>query len=464
MTVPNTHEISLKSPISATAEEVFNWHKQEGAFIRLMPPWGDVKITRMDSGIINGNKVYLKVKPAFFQHDWIAELSDVQEGCKFVDTQVKGPFEYWQHQHLFQNTASEHSFIEDIITYRVKFGFIGDAITDGFVCRHIDRLLGYRHRTIENDLLRIKRFPNAPSLRIAVIGGTGLIGSALIPFLRCAGHRVHIVTRHKPNHPTDIFWDPGQGMPNSEQLENFDAIVNLAGENIGSGRWSAARKERLRTSRIDTTHQLVQACSKLSHPPKVLINASAIGYYGDRGDELLDEDSSKGKGFLSDICEAWEKTATQLTTSRVACVRFGMVLSPKGGALKQMLTPFRLGVGGKIGSGQQYYSWIGIDDAIYQLYNVMMDQRLSGPINIVSPQPVSNEEFTRVLGKVLGRPTLLTVPAKIIRVMFGEMGDALLLSSTKVLPKKLASQLYPFAYADLETCLRHMLGIMSSES
>ncbi|MDP1835771.1 MAG: TIGR01777 family oxidoreductase [Chlamydiales bacterium] len=458
MTDSNVHSVSLRSPLTATAERIFDWHKQPGAFERLVPPWSNVKVTRMDSGLAKGNRLYLKVKKGFLTFDWVAEIDDVVEGARFSDTQIKGPFAYWHHEHRFQNATAGHCTIEDEVSYRVPGGFFGDALLDGFVCRDVDRLLAYRHSMLNNDLQAMLPFVDSPPQRVLISGTSGLIGAALIPFLQCAGHTVHRLVRSAPTSPTDVFWDPEKNVIQSEKLEKFDAIINLAGDNIASGRWTEAKKEKLRSSRVNSTDLLVSACANLTHPPKVFINASAIGFYGDRGNELVDESSSKGQGFLADLAGQWEHATSKLTSTRVVLARFGIVLSPKHGALKQMLTPFKFGLGGNLGNGEQFYSWIGIDDAVYSLYRALMDERLTGPVNVVSPHPVTNAIFTKTLGRVLNRPTLIPMPEAIVRLAFGEMGDALLLSSTRVQPKRLTDLLYPFAYADLETCLRHLLG------
>ncbi len=308
-----------------------------------------------------------------------------------------------------------------------------------------------------SDVLCLQRYPSVKAQRILISGTSGLIGSALVSFLQAAGHTVVRLVRSEPTRASDIRWDPATGFIEEEKLELFDAVINLAGDNIAAGRWTRAKKERLRASRLQSTELLVKSLAKQSYPPKLFLCASAIGFYGDRGEELLDEDSSKGTGFLADLCADWEAAARQLPTGRVAMARFGIVLSGQGGALKQMLRPFKLGIGGILGSGKQYYSWISIDDAVYQLYAILMDDRLQGPINLVSPNPVTNYTFTKTLGKVLSRPTILPMPKALVGLLFGEMGDALLLCSSRVIPKRLSALGIPFAYPDLEQCLRHLL-------
>jgi len=243
-------------------------------------------------------------------------------------------------------------------------------------------------------------------------------------------------------------------------LDGFDAVIHLAGESIAEGRWNEEKKKRIRESRVKGTKLLGDALANVSRPPKSLIGASAIGYYGNRGDEILTETSAPGDGFLADVCVEWEK-ATQLATEkgiRVVNTRFGIILSPEGGALAKMLTPFRMGVGGKIGTGKQWMSWIALDDVVEGVMYALTNESLRGPVNFVAPNPVTNAEFTKTLGRVLSRPTFFPVPAFAARVAFGEMADALLLSSQRVAPTRLKAGGYQFSYSELRSALSHLLA------
>jgi uncharacterized protein (TIGR01777 family) len=243
-------------------------------------------------------------------------------------------------------------------------------------------------------------------------------------------------------------------------LEDMDAVVHLAGENIASGRWTAERKRRIRDSRVRGTRLLADSLARLKEPPKVLVCASAIGYYGNRPEETVNEDSSSGSGFLPEVCREWEKATKPAEESgiRVVGTRFGIVLSPSGGALAKMLLPFRLGAGGKIGSGQQYMSWISLDDAIGAIDHALVTESLAGAVNVVAPRPVTNSEFTKTLGQVLRRPTLFPMPAIAARLLLGEMAEELLLASIRVEPARLLATGYKFRHPDLEGALRQLLG------
>lgn len=294
-------------------------------------------------------------------------------------------------------------------------------------------------------------------MKILVSGSTGLIGTALVPALEAEGHTVNRLVRKEPTSENQIFWNPGSKM-DASKIEGFDAVVHLAGESI-IGRWNAEKKTKIRNSRVEGTTSLAKGLASLSNPPKTLVCASAIGYYGDRGNELLKEDSPPGTGFLPEVCKEWEDATAAASEKgiRVLNTRFGIVLSDKGGAVKNMLTPFKLGLGGKVGSGNQYYSWIAIDDVAEGIKHVLRNESLVGPVNFVSPNPVTNEEFTRILAKVVHRPALLPMPAFAARKVFGEMADALLLASAKVEPSKLLESHYPFQYPELEGALRNIL-------
>ncbi len=296
-------------------------------------------------------------------------------------------------------------------------------------------------------------------MNILVTGASGLIGSALVSFLASAGHDVTRLVRSQPR-PGEkaVRWDPMAGTIEASNLQQMEAVVHLAGENIAE-RWTSEKKVRIRDSRVKGTRLLCQSLAQMATPPKVLVSASAIGYYGDRAGEVLTEESAAGQGFLSEVCRAWEAATEPALQKgiRVVPLRFGVVLSGAGGALAKMLPPFRMGLGGMLGNGQQYMSWIALDDAVGAIHHAMTAESLQGPVNAVAPNTVTNQAFTKTLGKVIGRPTIFPMPAFAARLMFGEMADELLLASTRVQPTKLLSSGYIFRYPELEAALRHLL-------
>jgi uncharacterized protein (TIGR01777 family) len=301
----------------------------------------------------------------------------------------------------------------------------------------------------------------SPGERIVISGASGLVGGALAAALAAAGQPVARLVRGKSAiRPGDVVWDPAAGRIDAAALEGAGAVVHLAGESIAFGRWTGAKKRAIRDSRVASTRLLAEALAALARPPRVLVSASAVGYYGDRGDEALTEASGRGQGFLAEVAEAWEAAADPARRAglRVVHPRIGMVLAASGGALPRMVTPFRLGLGGVVGDGHQQVSWIALDDLVEVLRHLLTTESLAGPVNAVAPTPVDNRELTRTLARVLGRPALLPMPAALVRLAFGEMGPALLLASARVLPARLQATGFRFRYPALEGARRAVLG------
>jgi uncharacterized protein len=296
-------------------------------------------------------------------------------------------------------------------------------------------------------------------LDVLVSGSTGLIGSALVSALEESGHRVRRLTRSGGSSEDVVRWDPSAGEIDAGRIEGVDAVVHLAGENI-VGRWTDAKKARIRDSRVRGTRLLSDTLARLPTPPAVMISASASGYYGDRGNELLSEESAPGDNFLAGVGQEWEAAADPAREAGVRVVhpRIGIVLSTEGGALGTTLPIFKLGVGGKIGSGRQYWSWIAIDDVVGAILHALTEDSLEGPVNVTVPDPPTNAEYTRVLGRVLGRPTLFPLPAPVARIMLGQLADELLLASQRIEPARLKETGYSYRYPELEGALRHLLG------
>lgn len=453
-------ELTYRTRINAPAEEVFNWHERPGAFERLLPPWERAEVIERRGGIENGGRVVVKTGAGPFSVRWAAEHCDYIAGRQFRDVQLRGPFAKWVHTHHFEPDGPAACFLSDHIEYELPLGWVGRVLGKGFTLKKLNRMFAYRHHITAHDLAAQQFYKGGKAMKILVTGASGLIGSALTPFLTTAGHEVRRLVRGRVNFNNDeYFWDPYSGALNKACLEGIDAVVHLSGENI-AGRWTDEKKKKLRDSRILSTRLLSQTLSEMPKPPKVLICASAMGYYGDRGEEILTEDSPPGKGFLAGVVQEWEKETAPASTKgvRVANLRFSIILSAKGGALKEMLLPFKIGVGGVFGSGNQYWSWVAIDDVVGAIYHCIQTESLSGPVNVASPNPVTNREFTKILGRVLKRPTIFPMPAAAARLMLGEMADELLLSSIRLEPKKLKASNYSFRFTELEAALRHVLG------
>jgi len=303
---------------------------------------------------------------------------------------------------------------------------------------------------------------NLNGARILVSGASGPIGTALLPSLKSTGAAITRLARKGAKYSAadeqQIPWDPMQAL-SPEAVSGFDAVIHLAGESI-VGRWTDAKKREIRDSRVNGTSSLARALSRSKQKPKVFICGSAIGYYGDRGDELLNEQSAPGSGFLSEVCVEWEAAARPAIDASVRTVlmRTGVVLSPKGGALAKMLTPFKLGVGGRIGSGRQWMSWIDVQDMVGAIHFVLQNSNVVGPVNMVAPNPLTNADFTKTLASVLSRPAIFPVPAFAVKLGFGEMGKTALLGSQRVEPRVLTSSGYSFQFSSLQESLKHLLG------
>ena len=295
-------------------------------------------------------------------------------------------------------------------------------------------------------------------MRILISGASGFLGSHVVPFLQERGHAVIQLTR-SPSQPEDVEWHPAQGKIEAAKLPHLDAVLHLAGENIANGLWTEAKRQRIRDSRVQSTQLLSETLASLSPCPTVFLTASAVGYYGNRGDQLLTEESESGEGFLADVCRQWEAATLPAAQAgiRTIFLRNGLVLAAKEGALGRIILPFKLGLGGQIGDGQQYWSWISITDWLYAVLHCLTTETLSGPVNTTAPQPVRNREFTKTLGRILNRPTLVPVPKFAIRLILGQMADEMLLASARVIPSRLQASGYTFFHPTLHEALQSLL-------
>ncbi len=436
-----------RSRLRATAEEAFRWHGRPEALERLTPPWERVEVVERPDGIWNGARAVLRVGAGPLRFRWVAEHSSYEAGARFVDTQVAGPFARWVHEHRFEPAGERESILEDRIEYALPLGPPGSALGGPLARRRLRRTFRWRHEVTGADLDR-HAASSGPPLHIGVTGSSGLVGSALRVFLETGGQRVSRLAR------------PGPGSaPGS--LADLDAVVHLAGESVGGGRWDAARKRRILESRVEGTRALVRAMGASPSPPRVLVCASAVGYYGDRGDEDLDESSPAGEGFLAEVARRWEDAASGASELgiRVVSLRFGVVLAAAGGALRRMLPAFRLGAGGRIGGGGQFWSWIALDDVLGAVLFALRRESLSGPVNAVAPSAETAAGFAGTLGDVLRRPAVAPLPASAVRLALGEMGESLLLASQRARPARLLREGFRFRHPTLEGALRFELGI-----
>lgn len=431
----------------------------------MTPPWDKIEVIRNDNSIQNGTQVIMRV-PVLgpIKKTWIAEHFDYLENVMFCDRQLQGPFSFFEHTHRFEPVNAARSRLIDHIEYRPPLGPLG-KLGQGIIQSKLNRAFAYRHRILTNDLQRHASYQERPRMKIAITGSSGLVGSVLIPFLLTGGHQVirfvrKAATSTVEDGTTSVLWNPDKGELNASALEGVDAVINLAGEGIADKRWTDERKKRILDSRIKGTTLLAKTLAGMKLPPKVFFSASAIGYYPPSEDTPLTESSPAGTGFLPEVCSAWEAATKPAENAGIRTVngRIGIVLSARGGALTAQLPLFRWGVAGRLGSGRQYASWIEIDDLVGAIHFCLMNENIRGPVNLTAPGMVTNQEFTKTLGQVLHRPTFLPAPAWALRLALGEMADALLLASLKVIPERLQQAGFSFHYPELEPALRHLLG------
>ncbi|HEY7681108.1 MAG TPA: TIGR01777 family oxidoreductase [Gemmatimonadales bacterium] len=453
--------VEFASTLPVSAEEAYAWHGRPGAFERLIPPWAPVRVIEQ-SGDLAHREVILEAVIGPVRRRWVTKTLGAVPGRQFMDQHTGGPFARWLHTRLFEPVDQTRCRCVDRIEYQLPFGAAG-SLAGGWVRRSLERVLRYQHTTLSHDLHAHQRFSAQGSRTILMTGATGLVGRGLLCYLTAGGYRVRRLVRRQPG-PDDLRWDPAGGQLESAGLQGVDAVVHLAGESIAGGRWTAAHRRRVMESRTKGTALLARALAQLPRPPRVLVSASAIGIYGDHGQEVLTEQAPlrvEGEaGFLERVAQAWEAATAPAEQAgiRVIRLRMGMVLTPAGGALEKMLPPFRAGLGGRLGNGRQYVSWIAIDDVVGSIHHAILTESITGPVNATAPEPVTNAELTATLSRVLSRPSLLPVPAAVLRAVFGTMAEELLLASTRVIPERLQASGYPFRFPAVEGALRHVLG------
>lgn len=446
------------SKIEASARDLFDWHARPGAFARLTPPWQTVEVVREDPGLQVGKQVELKMDTPVGKKRWLAEHIGCVDGVEFTDIQREGPFKRWQHRHLFRHIDDRNCELVDEIEYELPFGLFGKSFGSGYVEKQLSKGFEYRHWITQRDMAFCNRLPRTGPLKVLITGGTGFLGSRLGDLLRSQGHEVSVVTRSKRSE-SDVRWDPQKGEVERSRLEGCDALVHLAGESLTSGRWTESRKRSLWSSRVDATSFLVDTLSRLESPPKVLLSGSGIGYYGSDPERVFDESAKRGEGFLAELCEAWEAQARRAETlgTRVVLLRTGVVVDPRGGALKQMLPAFRMGGGGPIGDGEQWFPWIGLEDWIRAVVWCAQQKKVAGPVNLAAPGIVRQKEFASELGHALGRPSFLPAPKFALSAVFGEMAEAALFSSIRAEPAALQQSGYEFELPRLDAAFRRVL-------
>lgn len=450
-----------RSTMPVAAPALYAWHAAPGAFERLTPAWQPAHVVSRSGGIESGSRVVLDIPVlgGVVSQRWTMEHRDTVPGVQFRDVQLAGPFAHWSHLHRFEPGGDASSVLGDEIDYALPLGPLGGAAAGWYVADSLDRLFAWRHARTAMDLRRHDALQDRPRRTVAITGGTGMIGRALTGFLRMGGHAVRWVTRRPEAARGDIGWDPAAGTIDQRALAGCDAVVHLAGANVGE-RWTPAHKRAIRDSREQGTRTIARAIAAMPVRPAVFVSASAVGYYGDTGDRVVDESSPAGDGFLGEVAQLWEREAAPARDAgvRTCLARIGVVLAAEGGALAKMLPAFRAGVGGPLGTGRQWMSWISLDDVVGALHHLLQHDDCAGPYNLVAPQPVTNAEFVATLGRVLRRPAFIPVPAFALTALFGEMAEATILGGQRVLPVRLQGAGFAHEHPRLEEALRFELG------
>lgn len=450
----------LGSAVPASMEELYAWHARPGAFERLNPPWDPVEVrSRTGQGIDVGVRIELRVSPSpislVSRHVAHASPEDARAGrapwAGFVDEQERGPFARWRHEHRFTDGR-----LVDHVEYALLLGI-------GSVDGRLRRLFAFRHRRTVLDLERHAPFRDRPRLRVAIAGGTGLLGGELAAMLSTGGHDVRLFSRREAA-PGALFrtirWDPARGVLDPAELEGVDAVVNLAGEPLAA-RWTADRRAAILASRVESTALLAGAIARLERKPAVFLTGSAVGIYGDRGEDEISEASGAGEGFLAEVATRWEAAAEPARAAgvRVVHLRTGIALSARGGLLGALLPLARAGGLGPIGGGRQYVPWIALDDWVGAAHHLLWAD-VDGPVNLVAPEPVPQAELARAVGRALGRPAFLPTPGAAVSLVFGAEGAReLVLAGQRARPARLLGAGFTFAHASLDDALAFELGV-----
>tara|TARA_Y100001980_G_C14555428_1_gene343900 strand:+ start:1699 stop:3075 length:1377 start_codon:yes stop_codon:yes gene_type:complete len=447
--------------VDETIEKTFSWFEKEGSFRRLMPPWEVSEEVFADNNIDVGAIRIFKFPFGPFKMKWVAKHTVYNPPNKFKDIMLKGPFWKWEHEHNFAS-KKEKTTVTDSVKYQVPFGAFGHLFAGRNIRNRIKRMFISRELRLKRDLAQHKIFSSQKRKKILIAGSSGLIGTQLSAFLDTGGHEIwKLVRREVKPDSNEIKWDPDKGILEKEKIEGFDAVIHLGGAGIGDKRWSKKRKALIVSSRKNSTTLLSNTISTLKNKPEVLIVASAVGYYGNRGDEELTEDSTPGTGFLTDTVIDWENYANSAREAgiRVINIRNGIVLSATGGALGRMLLPWKLGGGGPVAGGKQWMSWISLDDEIYAIHYLLMNKECEGVYNLTAPNPCKQKIFSKKLGKILRRPAIAPIPGISMKIIFGELAVPLLIEGQKVIPKRLVDSGFKFTHENLEDALSDCLGI-----
>ena len=454
-----TETFIYRSSYPCTAQQLYDYHAAPGALERLLPPWENTHVVRKEGTIAPGGKVELRIKLGPVPLTWEAHHIEDMPGRMFKDIQYRGPFSLFEHTHTF-TTVEGGAQLEDRINFQLPCSAITPSVIAHKIKQKLTRNFTYRAHVLEEDLQLHQKY-SRKKLNILISGASGILGQTLVPLLTTGGHEVFKLVRRKPvTANNEIYWDPDKGEIDTEAIVPPDAVIHLAGEYIGLSRWSDEKKRRVMDSRVKGTTLLAETVSSLTKKPDVFVSASAVGYYGHNGSRLLTEGDGCGDDYISTVCGAWEQAASTAADNNIRTVtmRLGVGLTPKGGALERIISASPFAYIRYFGGGDQYISWISLDDMAAAILHCVCTPELSGPVNIAAPAPVTNRELIRSISYATGRPRVHPLPGSFLRLLYGDMADQILLSSCRVSSEKLVNSGFSFRHPDLDETLRILLG------
>lgn len=439
-------------------ETVYEWHGRQGAINRLLPPWQETEVLERSGGLGKGAITRLRMNVGPVNIPINALHIDANNGHFFEDQQTKGPFKYWNHRHMFSDTT-DGCLLEDNLTYQLPINKLLPQFAKKYIKKELIKTFCYRKKILLHDLSRHQEYSTKP-LRILITGASGALGKELCPFLTSGGHKIHTLVRRPPVNDNELYWNPEQG--HIDELPQVDVVIHLAGEYIGLSRWSTAKKDKVIQSRVQGTKLLVNAMKK--SPPKVFLSSSAIGYYGNNQQLHINENQEVGSGFLAEVCNSWELEAMEAKKLgvRTVLLRLGVVLGQRGGALKRMLSAAKIGFPKAFGNGNQFTSWLGMNDCLAAILHCMT-QNIDGPVNIVSPYPLTNKAFFAKLAHFGKKPLLPAIPELYLKVLYGEMAEEIALASSHISPQKLVDSGFVFWEKHIDDSLITQLGAFNED-
>lgn len=450
--------LEFQTEVPATLEELFDYHDRGTAFFRLIPPWESIVVIHRDSSLTVGSKTHLQIRKGFFKKDFIVRHAECDRPHGFIDEQIIGPFKSYHHDHIF-TTRNNKTYLIDRLDYELPGKLFGHLIGNWYMKRAFKKMFKYRHQVIAEDFKHQKlEKPLQSKPKVLISGSHGFIGKQLCLVLELFGFDIYRLVRSPIKDPKEIYWDYKKAVLDKSSLEGFDFVIHLAGKNIASGLWTNANKKKIYDSRVDSTKALAEILNGLDNPPKAFFVASGINCYLPSHDNVSTETSEVGDSFLAKTALGLEEAASLYKHGRVIKLRFGMVLGQRGGALQKLKKLIKANLGAFLGKGDQYISWICIDDLIYQIYHLISDEKAEGIYNLVSPNPTTHNQFMIQISKVMGKKIFLRLPECLVKFCFGEMGQSLFLDSYKIKSERLQESKSYFSYPNISKAFSHLFG------